>query len=88
MNRIRRDVSAVVNPVSTAVTRWWCSSAIRRMLTGHGPTARQRRMAVAQRRMAWQMEARARAIDDLLNSGAPDPPGSAGSFGSGKGRGL
>ena len=44
MNRIRRRVSAAVNPVSTAVTRWWCHSALRHMLTGHGPTARQRRL--------------------------------------------
>ena len=36
MNRIRRRVSAAVNPVSTAVTRWWCHSALRHMLTGHG----------------------------------------------------
>ena len=44
MNRIRRRVSAAVNPVSTAATRWWCHSALRHMLTGHGPTARQRRL--------------------------------------------
>ena len=43
MNRIRRRVSAAVNPVSTAATRWWCHSALRHMLTGHGPTSRQRR---------------------------------------------
>src|SRR5580704_15451711 len=44
MNRIRRRVGAAVNPASTAVTRWWCHSALRHMLTGHGPTARQRRL--------------------------------------------
>jgi hypothetical protein len=44
MNPIRRRVNAAVNPVSTAVTRWWCHSALRHMLTGHGPTARQRRL--------------------------------------------
>lgn len=44
MNRIRRRVGAAVNPASTAVTTWWCHSALRHMLTGHGPTARQRRL--------------------------------------------
>ena len=44
MNRIRRRVNAAVNPVSTAVTGWWCRSAWRHVLTGHGPTARQRRL--------------------------------------------
>jgi hypothetical protein len=44
MNRIGRRISAAVNPVSTAATGWWCHSAIRHMLTGHGPTARQRRL--------------------------------------------
>ena len=43
MNRIRRRVNAAVNPLSTAVTGWWCHSAVRQVLTGHGPTARQRR---------------------------------------------
>jgi hypothetical protein len=42
MNRIRRRVSAAVNPVSTAATRWWCHSALRHLLTGYGPAARQR----------------------------------------------
>src|ERR1700683_4093728 len=44
MNRIRRRVNAAVSPVSTAVTGWWCHSAWRHVLTGHGPTARQRRL--------------------------------------------
>ncbi len=44
MNQIRRRVSAAVNPVSTAATRWWCHSALRHMLAGYGPTARQRRL--------------------------------------------
>ena len=39
MNRIRRRVSAAVNPVSTAAARWWCRSALRHMLNGYGPTA-------------------------------------------------
>jgi hypothetical protein len=38
MNRIGRRVCAAVNPVSTAVTGWWCHSAIRHQLTGYGPT--------------------------------------------------
>jgi hypothetical protein len=73
MNRIRRRVSAVVNPISTAVTRWWCHSSLRRGLTGHGPTARQRRLirhgarGTGSAPSAEQMEARARAIDDLLS---------------------
>jgi hypothetical protein len=44
MNQIRRRVSAAVNPVSTATTNWWCHSALRHMLTGYGPAARQRRL--------------------------------------------
>ena len=44
MNRIRCRVSAAVNPVSTAATRWWCHSALRDMLTGYGPTGRQQRL--------------------------------------------
>jgi hypothetical protein len=43
MNRFRRRVSAAVNPWSTAASRWWCRSALRHLLTGYGPTARQRR---------------------------------------------
>jgi hypothetical protein len=43
MNRIRRRACAAVNPVSTAATRWWCHSALRHLLTGYGPAARQRR---------------------------------------------
>jgi hypothetical protein len=72
MNRIRRSLSAAVNPVSTAATRWWCRSAWRHVLTGHGPTARQRRLirlgtpGVRLTPSAEQMEARKRAIDDLL----------------------
>lgn len=73
MNRIWRRVCAAVNPVSTAATRWWCHSALRHMLTGHGPTSRQRRL-IRQGRpgttstpSAEQMKARARAFDDLLS---------------------
>jgi hypothetical protein len=46
MNQIRRRVSAAVNPVSTAATRWWCHSAARHVLTGHGRPARQRRRLI------------------------------------------
>jgi hypothetical protein len=51
MNQIRRRVSAAVNPVSTAATRWWCHSALRHMLTGYGPTARQRHLIRQQQRL-------------------------------------
>ncbi len=44
MSQVGRRVRAAVNPVSTAATRWWCQSAVRRALTGYGPTARQRRL--------------------------------------------
>jgi hypothetical protein len=72
MNRIGRHVRAAINPVSTVATRWWCHSAMRHMLTGHGPTAQQRRLI--RRRMrgagftpsAEQMKARAKAIDELV----------------------
>ncbi len=71
MNRIERRVRVAVNPVSTAATRWWCHSAIRHMLTGHGPAARQRRLMRQGIRgsgftpSAGQMKARAAAIDEL-----------------------
>jgi hypothetical protein len=85
MAGIWRRVCAMVNPVSTAFSRWWCHSALRHMLTGHrstgyGPTARQRRIRRSGAPVAgpWtrgtvvtpsakQMEARRRAIDDLLS---------------------
>ena len=74
MSKIGRRVRAVVNPVSTAATGWWCHSALRHMLTGYGPTARQRRlirhgvMGGADRApSAGQMRARAAAIDALLS---------------------
>jgi len=77
MNRIRRRVRAAVNPVSTAVARWWCHSAVRHALTGHGPTARQRRLirhgtpgtgfTPSAEQTAERMKARARAINDLLS---------------------
>ena len=69
MNRIGRRVSAAVNPVSSAVTRWWCHSAKRYVLTGYGPTASQRRLirrgerGAGCTRSAEQMKARAEAID-------------------------
>jgi hypothetical protein len=70
MNRIWRRVSAAVNPVSTAATRWWCHSGVRHVLTGHGPAAGQRRLIRQGSRgftpPAGQMKARAAAIDELL----------------------
>jgi hypothetical protein len=77
MSRTGRRVRAAVNPVSTAVTRWWCYSALRHLLTGYGPTARQRRLLRSGtiRRAgatppAEQMKARAAAIDELLGRGS------------------
>jgi hypothetical protein len=73
MNRIRRSLNAAVNPMSTAATRWWCHSALRHALTGHGPTASQRRLirhgppGVPASASAEQMAARKRAIDGLLS---------------------
>jgi hypothetical protein len=83
MSKIGRRVRAAVNPVSTAATRWWCLSAPRRMLTGHGPTAAQRRLIREQRAgrlasaadltaSAELMKSRARALDDQLSKN--DPP--------------
>ena len=73
MSRIGRRVRDTVNPVSTAATRWWCHSGVRHMLTGYGPTARQRRLirhgmihGAVGRPSAGQMKARAAAIDQLL----------------------
>ena len=73
MSRIGRRVRDTVNPVSTAATRWWCHSGVRHMLTGYGPTARQRRLSrqgmihgAVGRPSAEQMKARAAAIDQLL----------------------
>jgi hypothetical protein len=73
MSDIGRRVRGAVNPVSTAATGWWCRSALRHLLTGYGPTARQRRlirqgMAHGTGRVpsAEQMKARAAAIDQLL----------------------
>jgi hypothetical protein len=75
MNQIWRRISAAVNPASTAASRWWCLSAARHMLTGHGPTAEQRRLIRSTRGTghstvsAEQMKARAAAIDELLARG-------------------
>jgi hypothetical protein len=71
MNRIGRHVRAAINPVSTAATRWWCHSAMRHMLTGHGPTAQQWRLirGAGHTPSAEQMKARAKAIDELLGQG-------------------
>jgi aminoglycoside 6'-N-acetyltransferase I len=40
MNTVERRVRAVINPWSTASARWWCHSAARLTLTGHGPRRR------------------------------------------------
>jgi hypothetical protein len=90
MNPIERRVRAAVNPVSTAFSGWWCHSAWRHLLTGHGLTARQRRLlrhgkpvmrhgkpvtrhgtsgaeSLSAEQLADRMQARAKAIDDLLS---------------------
>ena len=77
MSQLGRRIRAAVNPMSTAATRWWCHSAVRRMLTGYGPTARQRRLihsgptpggpADGSPSSAAVMQARAAAIDALLS---------------------
>ena len=36
MNTVERRVRAMINPSLTALTRWWCHSAARFALTGHG----------------------------------------------------
>lgn len=73
MSRTGRRVRAAVNPVSTAATGWWCHSAVRHVLTGYGPTARQRRLirrgtiqGAGRKPSDGQMKARAAAIDQLL----------------------
>jgi hypothetical protein len=76
MTQAGRRLRAVVNPVSTAASRWWCHSGLRRMLTGYGPAARQRRLARGKIRRradqarsadhAEQMDRRAAAIDELM----------------------
>ena len=74
MSRSGRRIRAAVNPVSTAATRWWCHSALRHLLTGHGPTARQRRLirhrmsqSTVRAPSGEQMKARAAAIGRLLD---------------------
>jgi hypothetical protein len=77
MNPIERRVRAAVNPVSTAATRWWCQSAMRHRLTGHGPTAAQRQLIrrglrdASRTPSAEQPKARAGAIDELLDRDGP-----------------
>lgn len=73
MSRIGYRVRAAANPISTAATRWWCHSALRHALTGHGPTASQRRLIRRGMRQGFgptvpteEMQARAAAIDRLL----------------------
>lgn len=73
MNQIGRRVRAALNPVSTAATKWWCHSAMRHMLTGHGPPARQQRPihhrhgAASFTPSAERMKARTAATDELLS---------------------
>lgn len=39
MKTVERRVRALVNPWSSALTRWWCHSAVRFAVTGYGPRA-------------------------------------------------
>jgi hypothetical protein len=81
MNAIERRLRAAVNPLSTAITGWWCQSAVRHLLTGYGPSASQRRLIRIRRQAARTVargaartaapsavtiKARAAAIDELL----------------------
>lgn len=73
MSRTGAHVRAAVNPLSTAATRWWCHSALRYLLTGYGPRARQRRRVRRQMLHAAtgppsvaQMKARAAATGQAL----------------------
>ena len=73
LSQIGRRVRAAVNPVSTAATGWWCHSALRHLLTGYGPTPRQRMLirrgmvhGTGHVPSAEQMKERAAAIDQLL----------------------
>jgi ribosomal protein S18 acetylase RimI-like enzyme len=43
MNTLERRMRAMINPWSTALTRWWCHSAARFALTGYGRRADGRR---------------------------------------------
>lgn len=76
MTQLGRRARGIVNPMSTSATRWWCHSGLRRLLTGYGPTARQRRLArpepdrrAAEARSAAnadRLDRNAAAIDELL----------------------
>lgn len=84
MSRIGKRVRDAVNPLSTAATRWWCHSALRYGLTGHGRPARQARAARLRMHQAAGpapsaelMAARAAAIDQLLARQDGEPPTAA-----------
>ena len=74
MKGVERRLRAAVNPVSTAVTGWWCHSVLRHTLTGHGPATRPRRLprrdltqGPGSTPSAEQMATRRAAIDELLS---------------------
>jgi hypothetical protein len=77
VSRIGRRITAAVNPVSGALIRRWRWSAVRRVLTGRGPT-RQDRLSLRQGRgfgvtaSAAQMQARRAAIDELMRRDNPE----------------
>jgi hypothetical protein len=87
-NTVERRVRALINPMSTAFTRWWCHSAVRFTLTGYGPARRRAlprwqhdardALGLASHRAedkTRQMKARAAAIDELMASGPDDGVG-------------
>jgi hypothetical protein len=66
MTRVGRLVRTAVNPLSTGVTRWWCQSAVRRLLTGYGPPARRRLIRHRETALpGGQAEARRAAVGGL-----------------------
>jgi hypothetical protein len=79
VNQLERRVRAAINPVSTAVTGWWCHSSVRLLLlTGRWPAARRRRLlrhsgqARGGPQSAEVMRARAAMIDALLSRDRED----------------
>jgi hypothetical protein len=59
MNTVERRVRAMINPWSTAFARWWCHSAARFTLTGHGPRRRELRRG---RDVVWPAPADTAAV--------------------------
>jgi hypothetical protein len=80
MNAVESRVRAMINPMSTALTRWWCHSAMRSALTGHGrprgrPLPREGRAARSAERGDALATARQRA--DTMTRQMKDRAGAA-----------